>query len=171
MPSGEDERGDGGGGEGAAHREPALGPVDVAVPPAKGLGRGEHVAPAAHVAVGALAAAVGAAAPGAGDAGDGAAGAPGGGGGAVALAPGDAVGLAAVLRDVRVDEADEVVAEGGGKDGGGGGGGEDGGGRGGVEDVDGGAGGHGRGERERERERERGGGKRGRVEGEERKVG
>ena len=113
VAAGQDERRDGGGGDGRDDGEALLVDVDLAVPAAPDLCRGEHAAAAAHVAEGSLTGAVGAAAGDARDTGDGTAGSPGLGGGLVAGAAADGVGLAGVLGDVVVDECDDVWADGG----------------------------------------------------------
>ena len=97
MAAGHDQSRDGSGGNGGAHGVTLEVDVDLAVPPAPGLGGGKHAASAAHVAEGSLARAVGAAAGDARDTGHGAAGTPGLGGGLHAGGELDGVGLTGVL--------------------------------------------------------------------------
>ena len=108
-----DERGDCGGGDGGDDGVALLLNVDLAVPAAPDLGGSKHAAATAHVSEGALAGAVGTTAGDSRDTRDGAAGAPGLGGGLVAGALADGVGLAAVARNVGVDEIDDVRPNGG----------------------------------------------------------
>merc|ERR1719440_365576 len=106
-----DERRHGRRGDRRRDRVPPLGEVDLPVPLAPRLGRREHPAAAAHVAEGGLAGAVGATALDARDTRDGAARTPRRGRGHLARVLIDAVRLALVERDPRVDEVDDVGAD------------------------------------------------------------
>jgi hypothetical protein len=118
VAAGRHQGGHSGGGEGRGNGKTALVLVDVAVPAAERLRGGVHVSSTAHVTVGTLARAVRTATGHAGNTGNSAAGTPRLGGGAVALTASDTVGLASVLRDVGMHEADEVVTDGRHEDGG-----------------------------------------------------
>jgi len=118
VAAGLDEGGDGGGGEGGDDGVALLVVVDLAVPAAVGLGGSEHTSATAHVAEGTSATGGGTGSGDTGDTGDGAAGTPGGGGVVHAGQAGDGVGLAGVLGHLGVDELNDVVADGGGEDGG-----------------------------------------------------
>ena len=111
VAAGEDEGRNGGGSNGGDDGVALLVHVDLPMPAAPDLGRGEHASAAAHVSKGSLAGAVGSAAGNTGDTGDGSAGTPGFGGGLVTSATTDGVWLAAVLGDVRVYEIDDVGAD------------------------------------------------------------
>ena len=97
VAAGHDQGGHGRSSEGAAHSVALEVDVDLAVPPAPGLGGGKHAASTAHVAEGSLAGAVGSATRHTGDTGHSAASAPGLGGGVHASLELDGIGLAMVL--------------------------------------------------------------------------
>jgi len=112
VAAGLDQGRDRGGGDGRDHGVALLLNVDLAVPAAPDLGGREHTTAAAHVAEGGLASAVRTAAGDTRNTRNGAARAPGLGGGLVTGAPADGVWLAAVARNVGVDEIDNVGANG-----------------------------------------------------------
>ena len=118
VAAGLDEGGDGGGGERGDDGVALLVVVDLAMPTAVGLGGSEHASATAHVAEGTRATGGRAGAGDTGDTGDGAAGTPGSGGVVHAGETSDGVGLAGVLGHLGVDELNNVVADGGGEDGG-----------------------------------------------------
>ena len=108
VAAGHDQRGQGRGGQGGSDRVALLGDVDLAVPLAPDLGRGEHASSTAHVSEGSLSSAVGSSSGHTGNTRDGASSTPGLGGGLVTGLHEHTVSLALILVHVRVDDADHV---------------------------------------------------------------
>ena len=113
MPARDDKSGNGGGGDGGDDGVAFHVDVHAPVPETVDLCRGEHASAATLVTEGSLSGAVSPAAGDAGDTRDGAPGSPRLGGGLVAGFGGDGVGLAGVVGDLGVDEADDVGTDGG----------------------------------------------------------
>jgi len=111
VAAGLDEGGEGGGGNSRHHGEAALVLVHLPVPPAPGLGGGEHATLTAHVSEGSLSGTVGSSTGDTGNTGDGTTGTPGLSAVLVASSLGDGVSLAPVLGHVGVDKLDNVGAD------------------------------------------------------------